>query len=45
MPPFDCRNTLTALEGSEVRCPPVGPALLGTYLGYLVSSGFFNGQD
>jgi len=45
MPPFDCRNTLAALEGSEVRCPPVGPALLGTYLGYLVSSGFFNGQD
>ena len=34
MPSFDCRHTLDGLEGSDVICPPVGPALLRTYLAY-----------
>jgi thioester reductase-like protein len=34
MPPFDCRNTLAGLSGSGIVCPPVGPALLRTYLEY-----------
>lgn len=35
MPPFDCRRTLEGLANSGVLCPPVGPALLSTYLAYL----------
>ncbi len=38
MPAFDCRNTLEGLSGSGVTCPPVGPELLQTYLGFLQSS-------
>jgi thioester reductase-like protein len=34
MPPFDCRNTLSGLAGSGIVCPPLGPALLRTYLAY-----------
>jgi len=37
MPPFDCRNTLAGLVGSGVICPPVGPALLRTYLDYFAT--------
>ena len=37
MPTFDCHNTLQGLSGSSVTCPPVGPELLQTYLGFLQS--------
>jgi hypothetical protein len=40
MPPFDCRNTLAGLSGSGIVCPPVGPALLRTYLDYYGRQGF-----
>ena len=40
MPPFDCRNTLAGLQGSDVTCPPVGPALLRTYLDTLAAPEF-----
>jgi len=39
MPPFDCRNTLAGLAGSGIVCPPVGPALLRTYLDYYSRQG------
>lgn len=35
MPTFDCSNTLQALSGSSISCPPVNLALLQTYLSYL----------
>ncbi len=35
MPTFDCRNTMQALAGSDITCPPVGRELLETYLSYL----------
>jgi hypothetical protein len=36
MPTIDCANTLSGLEGSEVACPPVSPALMATYFYYLM---------
>ena len=39
MPSFDCRHTLDGLEDSGVACPPVGPALLSTYLAYFGRQG------
>jgi hypothetical protein len=40
MPTFDNSNTLQGLAGTGVTCPPVGPELLQTYLGFFQSSGF-----
>jgi len=37
MPTFDCGNTLAGLQGSDVICPPVSPALLGTYFDFFVA--------
>ncbi|HSM56063.1 MAG TPA: amino acid adenylation domain-containing protein [Candidatus Sulfomarinibacteraceae bacterium] len=39
MPAFDCSQTLAGLADSDVSCPPVGPALLQTYLDYLRQKG------
>jgi thioester reductase-like protein len=39
MPAFDCRNTLSVLGNTDIRCAPVGPELFSTYLKYLT------GQD
>jgi thioester reductase-like protein len=33
-PPFDCSNTLKALEGSGVECPPLRRGLLELYFNY-----------
>jgi len=43
MPPFDCQNTLAGLAGSAIACPPVGPDLFATYLGYFSRIGFLDG--
>lgn len=40
MPVFDLTNTLTALEGSAIRCHPVNAQLFSTYLNYFVPRGF-----
>jgi amino acid adenylation domain-containing protein/thioester reductase-like protein len=45
MPPFDCRNTLAGLAGSGIACPPVGPALLRTYLDYYGRQGLLPPQE
>ncbi|WP_254564926.1 non-ribosomal peptide synthetase [Oscillatoria sp. HE19RPO] len=34
------RNTQTALQGTDITCPPVGEKLLITYFSYLVRSGY-----
>ncbi len=39
---FDCQNTLAALAGTSIVCPPVSPALLETYFSYFVRLGFLN---
>ena len=39
-PDFDCTNTLKALEGSGVTCPPVAEPLLRTYLNFFIQVGF-----
>ncbi len=39
---FDCQNTLTALAGSSIVCPPITPALLETYFSYFVRTGFLH---
>jgi amino acid adenylation domain-containing protein/thioester reductase-like protein len=40
MPTFDHSHTLQGLAGTGVTCPPVGPELLQTYLGFFQSTGF-----
>jgi thioester reductase-like protein len=40
LPRYDCANTLTALAGTPVACPPLEEQLFATYLSYLVRSGF-----
>jgi len=39
MPAFDCTHTLAGLAGSGVRCAPVAPPLLDTYLAALRGQG------
>jgi amino acid adenylation domain-containing protein/thioester reductase-like protein len=39
MPAFDCRNTISALSDTNIRCAPVSTELLNTYQKYLT------GQD
>ncbi len=40
MPTFDCTNTLSGLVDSNIKCPPVAPPLLQTYLDYFGRIGF-----
>ena len=40
VPIYDCRNTLGALEGTDVRCPPCDRGLMNRYLNYFVQVGF-----
>jgi amino acid adenylation domain-containing protein/thioester reductase-like protein len=40
MPEFDLTNTLTALDGSDIRCHPVNHQLFSTYLKYFIPRGF-----
>lgn len=44
-PRIDCTNTEALLEGSGITCPPVNAELLGTIVGYLVSSGFMEAPE
>jgi thioester reductase-like protein len=37
---ISCKQTLEALEGSGIVCPPLDPQLFGKYLSYLMHSGF-----
>lgn len=39
-PAFSCANTLKALEGSAITCPPVNTDLCTLYLRHLMESGF-----
>lgn len=39
----DCRNTLQALAGSGIACPPVDANLIKTYVNYMLASGFLEG--
>jgi amino acid adenylation domain-containing protein/thioester reductase-like protein len=36
---FDCKNTMEALEGTSIVCPPVNRELIKTYLSYFVRIG------
>lgn len=40
LPPFDCRETLLALAGSGIGCPPLDGRLLRVWLDRLVASGY-----
>jgi thioester reductase-like protein len=42
--PIGCDNTLNALEGTGIVCPPIDQALLHTYEAYLFNSGFIEAQ-
>ncbi|MGF1480497.1 MAG: amino acid adenylation domain-containing protein [Cyanophyceae cyanobacterium] len=37
---FDCQNTMTALQGTAISCPPANDKLLQTYFSFFVRSGF-----
>ena len=39
-PIISCEETLTALKGSSIVCPPIDSQLLMTYTSYLVQTGF-----
>jgi acyl carrier protein len=41
-PVISCEETLKALAGSSILCPPLDAQLLLTYTSYLVKSGFLN---
>ncbi len=45
LPTYDCRQALSALEGSGIACPPVDARLLGTYIRYLWSVGYMPQPD
>jgi len=42
LPHFDCQNTLDALDGTSISCPPIDAQLLKTYFAYFVKSGFLD---
>ncbi|MBE9049542.1 thioester reductase domain-containing protein [Nostocales cyanobacterium LEGE 11386] len=39
-PTISCQETLKALSGSSIVCPPIDSQLLMTYTSYLINSGF-----
>ncbi len=41
-PTISCQETLDALAGSSVVCPPIDSQLLITYTSYLIQTGFLN---
>ncbi|MBW4627493.1 MAG: thioester reductase domain-containing protein [Brasilonema octagenarum HA4186-MV1] len=41
-PIISCQDTLKALTGSSIVCPPIDSRLFLTYSSYLISSGFLN---
>lgn len=38
---YDCSNTLAGLAGTDIRCPPITPAMLDVYFDYLIRHGGF----
>ncbi|NUQ74150.1 MAG: amino acid adenylation domain-containing protein [Polyangiaceae bacterium] len=40
IPRFTCENTLEALRGTDIACPPIDDELLSTYLNYFLRVGF-----
>ncbi len=40
LPRYDCANTLIALAGTPVACPPMDESLFSIYLSYFVRTGF-----
>jgi hypothetical protein len=40
IPSFRCDNTLEALRGTGIECPPVDEHMLSTYLRYFLRTGF-----
>jgi thioester reductase-like protein len=41
-PVYDCQQTLQALEGSSIQCPPLDEKLLATYLDFFIRIGFLS---
>jgi hypothetical protein len=41
-PSFDSRNVVEGLQGTSIECPPPSPELIGTYLSYMVRSGYLD---
>ncbi|MEH2257345.1 thioester reductase domain-containing protein [Nostoc sp.] len=41
-PHISCQDTLHALTGSSIACPPIDSQLFMTYTAYLIQSGFLN---
>jgi thioester reductase-like protein len=41
-PIISCEETLEALKGSSIVCPPIDSQLLMTYTSYLVQTGFLS---
>ena len=41
-PHISCQDTLHALAGSSIACPPINSQLFMTYTAYLIQSGFLN---
>ncbi len=41
-PHISCQDTLHALAGSSIACPPIDSQLFLTYTAYLIQSGFLN---
>jgi len=41
IPAFDCSNTLEALRGTSIACPPVDDGLLRKYMDYFARIDFF----
>ncbi|MBD0387902.1 MAG: thioester reductase domain-containing protein, partial [Nostoc sp. C3-bin3] len=41
-PHISCQDTLHALAGSSIACPPIDSQLFMTYTAYLIQSGFLN---
>jgi thioester reductase-like protein len=39
---ISCKQTLKALAGSDIVCPPLNPKLFSKYLSYLLKSGFLS---
>ena len=42
---YDCQNTLDALEGSPISCPPPNAKLIHTYLSYFRERGFLDSPN
>ncbi|GAB1541134.1 hypothetical protein NUACC21_38040 [Scytonema sp. NUACC21] len=41
-PQLSCSETLSALKGSDISCPPVNKELLNTYFSYFIRSGWLD---